>query len=48
MTKYRVLIDAEITAKNFDSAQKKLADLERRVRAADVHTPHVAMKGEKS
>ena len=45
MTVYRIEIKGEFEAKNFESAQKKLAELEavlkRKISAAEVH-----MKGE--
>lgn len=47
VTKYRVLIEAELEAKNFESAQKKCADLEQRVKRAKVHASHVELRGEK-
>ena len=44
--KYRVTIEAEIKARNFPSAQKKLADLQAAV-AKKAHASEVRMKGEK-
>jgi hypothetical protein len=41
---WKAAIELEVHAKNFDSAQKKIADAERRLRHADVHVPHSSMK----
>lgn len=45
---WKVRIEAEVVARNFDSAQQKVADLEKRIKHADVHSSHVSMKGEKA
>lgn len=48
MPTWKATFECEIKARSFDSALKKLAALEKRVKAKDIHTPHVAMRGEKS
>lgn len=43
MTSYDVEIRAKLEAKNFESAQRKLADLERRVSRSSVHAAHIQL-----
>jgi hypothetical protein len=47
MAVYRIEIQAKLTARNFDSAQKKLKDLEHRINRKDVEWSEIQLRSEK-